>query len=349
MGDMKIYEIGYIISSTAFWVLVCFLFWGYFEQKQSGDLGIDGSVPATLVGSAEKFRLGYKSELFDNKSLEIEPAQPNAHIYLAIVSLQSGDGVGYVSQFVKSVGIDSKDHELPGVLATFLYQLGLVEIADDFRARVRALAPTSEVAYRLEMLRAIAVGDEEAGIASARRAIQDDISDRRFSYGGAVQYLLRTAARRGNVDEVSAWIKDQAPGIFDIDAERVQQKFRVAQVAAFDAWYVSLPRGEVLRRLDTMLDIAASAGFDVSQNPRMQLGILAIRGETEKAIEIALDEVFTQSVALHLDWRETFAQAQYTEIVADPRVQAALNRWEDEEAALRGQVQAYFADLHAAT
>ena len=75
MGDMKIYEIGYIISSTAFWVLVCFLFWGYFEQKQSGDLGRDGSVPAILVGSAEKFRLGYKSELFDNKSLEIENSE----------------------------------------------------------------------------------------------------------------------------------------------------------------------------------------------------------------------------------------------------------------------------------
>ena len=284
-----------------------------------------------------------------NKSLEIEPAQPNAHIYLAIVSLQSGDGVGYVSQFVKSVGIDSKDHELPGVLATFLYQLGLVDIADDFRARVQALAPTSEVAYRIEMLRAIAVGDEEAGIASARRAIQNDISDRRFSYGGAVQYLLRTAARHGNVDEVSAWIEDQAPGIFDIDAERVQQKFRVAQVAAFDAWYASLPREEVLRRLDTMLDLAASAEIDVSQNPRMQLGILAIRGEIEKAIELALDEVFTEPVALNLDWRETFAQPQYAEIVADPRVQAALKRWEEEEDSLRGQVQAYFADLHAAT
>ena len=283
------------------------------------------------------------------KSLEIEPAQPNAYVYLAIVSLQAGDGVGYVSQFMKSLNVDPKDHELPGVLATFLYQLGLVEIGDDFRARVQALAPTSEVAYRIEMLRAMAVGDEEASIASARRAVQDDISERRFSYGGAVQHLLRTAVRDGNVDELSAWIEERAPGIFDVDADLVQQKYRLAQGVAFDAWYVSLPREEVLRRLDALIDYAASVGFDVSQNSATHMSILAIRGETEEAIDIALNEVFTDSVALHLDWRETFAQAQYKDIVADPRIQAALRRWEDEEAALRAQVQGYFADLHAAS
>ena len=282
------------------------------------------------------------------KSLEIEPAQPNAYIYLAIVSLQSGDGVGYASQFMKSLNVDPMDHELPGVLATFLYRLGLVEIGDDFRARVQALAPTSEVAYRIEMLRAIALDDKEASIASARRAVHDDVSERRFSYGGAVQHLLRTAARDGNIDEVSAWIEEQAPGIFDIDGDLVQQKYRLAQSVAFDAWYVSLPREEVLRRLDALLDYAASVGFDVSQNATTHMGILAIRGETERAIDIALNEVFTDSVALNLGWRETFAQAQYKDIVADPRIKAALKRWEDEEAALRGHVQAYFADLRAA-
>ena len=282
------------------------------------------------------------------KSLEIEPAQPNAYVYLAIISLQAGDGVDYVAQFIKSVQVDPRDHELPGVLADFLYRLGLVEIADDFRARVLALAPTSEVAYRIEMLRAMAVGDEDASIASARRAIEDNITERRFSYGGAIQHLLRTAIRNGNVDEVSTWIEQQAPGIFDIEAELVEQKYRTAQAVAFDAWYVSLPRDEMLYRLDALIDYGASAGFDVAQNPNTHMAILAVRGETEQAIEVALNEVFTNSVAVNLGWRENFAQAQYKDIVADPRIQAAMKRWEDEEAALRGQVQAYFADLHAA-
>ena len=72
---MKGNDIGYIISNTAFFVLVSFLLWGYFQEKQIGDLGRDGSVPAKLVNKAERFRLGYERELFDNKSLEIEDSE----------------------------------------------------------------------------------------------------------------------------------------------------------------------------------------------------------------------------------------------------------------------------------
>ena len=32
---------------------------------------------------------------------------------------------------------------------------------------------------------------------------------------------------------------------------------------------------------------------------------------------------------------------------ADPRVQEAMLRWEEEEEALRGSVQSWFADMHA--
>ncbi|MCP4299852.1 MAG: tetratricopeptide repeat protein, partial [Gammaproteobacteria bacterium] len=140
------------------------------------------------------------------KSLEIEPAQPNAYTNLGTLSLQSGDGVGFVNQLLNALRVDPKDHELPGALAAFLYQLGLVDEADDFRNRVEALAPTSAVAYRIELLRAISVGDTDASIASARRAIEDDIENRRSAYGSAVRHLMRAAARNGTVEDESAWI-----------------------------------------------------------------------------------------------------------------------------------------------
>ncbi len=283
------------------------------------------------------------------KSLEIEPGQPNAYTYLALVSLQAGDAVGYVSQFIKSLNVDPRDHELPGLLAAFLYRLGLVDIADDFRNRVLALAPTSEVAYQIDLLRAIAVGDDVASSASARRAIEDDIDERRFSYVGAVQHLLRTAIRDGNIDEISAWLEQQAPGIFDIEDRQVPQKYRLSQVVAFDAWYVSLPREETLRRLDALLGYTESAGIDPTQDPYTHLGILALRGETEEAIDLALEHVFSRSVAMNLGWRETFALPMYEDIVADARVQAALQRWQDEETRLHDEVETYFNDLQAET
>lgn len=336
------------------------LFRGY-QQLQQIDKAIpvlEDALARDPFNPAIHYELGtayIKLERWDDarasleKSLQIEPAQPNAYVYLGALSLQSGDGVGFVTQGLKAINIDPRDHELPGMLAGFLYELGLVEEGDDFRNRVLALAPTSEVAYRIELLRAISVGDEAASIASARRAIENDIEDRRFAYGGAIRHLLRTAIRNGTVEEEIAWINERAPGIFDIDAPMVPQKYRSAQGLAFDAWYASLPREEVLKRLDILLDIVASQGFDVKEHAGTYVNVLAVRGEIKAAIDIALEQVFTRSVATNLGWREDFAQAQLVDVVADPRIQAALQRWEDEEAALRGQVQAYFADLQAAT
>ena len=283
------------------------------------------------------------------KALEIEPAQPNAYTHLGDLSLRAGDGVSFVMQYLKALEVDPKDHELPGILAAFLYRLGLVEEGDDLRDRVLALAPTSDVAYRIDLLRAMSIGDEEASIASARRAIEDNVENRRFAHGGAVRYLLRNAIRRGTVAVEISYLNEQAPGIFDIEGLAVPQKYRIAQGVAFDAWFATLSRDEVLRRLDFLLQLGESLGLDPTRDPGTYLSVLAMRGEIEAAIDVTLERVFSQSVATNLGWRETFAQLQYAEIVTDPRVQAAMRHWEDEEVALRGQVQSYLADLHAAT
>jgi hypothetical protein len=212
-----------------------------------------------------------------------------------------------------------------------------------------AIAPTSEIAYQIELLRAINTGDEEASIASARRAIEDDIDDRRFSYGGAVQHLLRVAASRGTVAEESAYLQEQAPNILDIEVMTTPLKYRLAQYAAFDAWYVSLSRDEMLDRLDRLWEIAKSFGFDPADDPGTYVGILALQGKVDEAVEVALADLFSESVAVNLGWRRTISQAQFTEFVADPRVQTAMQRWEDEEAALRDQIKTYLADLSAST
>ena len=281
------------------------------------------------------------------RSLELEPAQPNAYTNLGVLSLQAGDGVGYAGYFLKALAVDPKDHELPGMLAMFLYELGVVEVADEFRRRVLALSPTSTVAYQLEIARAKALGDTEASIAAARRAIEDDIENRRFAFGGAVQHLIRAGVQQGRVEQELAWLDEQNPGMFDVDAAQLPLKLRSSQSLAFDGWINYLPNDEVQRRLDTFLTYVESLGVDPTENPNTHIGILLIRGQIDEAIELALESVFSESVAMHLDWRDTWLQPHYAEIVEDDRIQAAMARWEDEEASLRGSVESYFADMHA--
>ncbi|MCH7537678.1 MAG: hypothetical protein IID57_07480 [Proteobacteria bacterium] len=279
------------------------------------------------------------------KSLDIEPLQPNAYLRLARAALQTGDGVEYLRQMLEAMVVDPRDHEIPGFIAAFLYQYGLVEEGDDFRNRVLAIAPTSEIAYRIELLRAQSLGDEDATIAAARRAIEDGIDDRQFAYAGAVQYLMRAAASRGNVQETSAYLEQQAPGRFDIDATSIPAKFRTAQLMAFDAWYTTLPRDELFRRMETLLAIAKGFGIDPLDDPRTEVDVAAMRGDVERAAEVALSELFTQAVTLNPGWRDDFAQAQFKEFVEDPRIQAAMQNWQDEEAALRDRMKGFLADI----
>ena len=234
-------------------------------------------------------------------------------------------------------------------MAGFLYQLGLIEAGDEFRSRVIAVAPTSESAYRIELLRAINLDDEEASIASARRAIEDDIGDRQFAYGGAVRLLMRVAARRGMVAEESAYLEQHAPGILDIDAATIPAKYRTSQRASFDAWYTTLPHDELIRRIEIILGIASDFGVDPLANPRTKIGVLAMRGDIEEAIEVALTEVFTQPVTTNLGWQDDFAQAQFVELSADPRIISAMKNWETEEAVLRYRLQNFLMDLSSAS
>ena len=76
--------------------------------------------------------------------------------------------------------------------------------------------------------------------------------------------------------------------------------------------------------------------------------VLAMQGETEEAIDAALNGVFSESVLLSLNWRETIALAQFKQVVADDRVQVAMQRWADEQAVQTEQVRTYLADLSAA-
>ena len=281
-------------------------------------------------------------------SLEIEPAQPNAYSILAVSALLNGDGAEYLQQSLRAIEVDPYDHEMPGVVAELLYQLGLVEEADDFRRRVLAIAPTSEMAYRLELLRAISTDDVDAGLAAARQAIVDDVGNRRFTYVSAVSYLLRTAIRQDRVEEELAWLDAQEPGILDVTADTAPQKHRNAQGVAFDAWFVSLPREELISRLETLLALYQDVGFEVMDDAGTAMAVTAIRGDNEAALDIALDRFFTQPVAMNLGWRRTLAQAQYAPMLEDERIKAAIQRWEDQEAELREQIRNWLNDLSAA-
>ena len=227
-----------------------------------------------------------------NRSLELEPNQPNAHVQLAMVAMQTGGGVEYVRQMLEAMRDDPRDAEMPAYIAGFLYRLELIEQADDFHSLVDSAAPTSDLAYLLDLLRGVATEDSEAVLAAARRAIEDDIGTRGMAFQLAVEHLLLTARRLGTLDEELAWLDEAAPGLLDVDATALPPKYRGTQPFLIDTWYATESQEEVMRRVGLIKQHVKSFGIDPLQNPSTRVGIYALTGDTGQAVDVALNEVF---------------------------------------------------------
>jgi TolB-like protein/Tfp pilus assembly protein PilF len=282
-----------------------------------------------------------------NRSLDLESNQPNAHAKLATVAMRKGDGVEYVQQMLEAMRDDPRDTEMPAQIAAFLYRIELTEQADDFHSLVDSAAPTSDFAYALDILRGIALEDPDATAAAARRGIEDDVGMRGNAFGLAVEQLLLTARHSGQLEQALAWLDEAAPGLLDVDAEALPPKYRGAQPLLIDTWYATESHDEVLRRIGRIKSHVKSFGIDPLQNPNMRLGLLALNGDTEQAVNVALAEIFSEPVTAHLDYPDKLARSYLETIAADPKVVAAIAGWDGDKADVRREVQRFLADVEA--
>ena len=311
-------------------------------------LALDELNPRILYEVGTLFlRLGDLDEarIHLDKSLELEPNQPNAHVQLAMVAMQSGDGVEYVRQMLEAMRDDPRDAEMPGYIAGFLYRLELIEQADDFHSLVDSEAPTSDLAYLLDLLRGVAAEDPEAIKAAARRAIADDIGTRGMAFPIAVEHLLLTARQQGTLEEELAWLDETAPGLLDVDATELPPKYRGAQAVLLDTWNVTESEDEVKRRVGLFKERVKSFGMDPLQNPVRRLGVYALYGESEEAVEVALNEYFAEPVTANLDYPDKLAQSLLATLVVDPRIAEAVARWDREKREQRRNVARFLAEF----
>ena len=279
------------------------------------------------------------------RSLELAPEQPNAHAQLANVAMETGDGVEYLKQMLEAMRDDPRDYEMPALIAEFLYRLELTEQADDFRNLILTAAPTSDRAYLLDILRGVSTEDDAAVLAAARRAIEDDVGNRGGAFQTALTQLILVSRRQGALDEQMLWLEEQAPELFDTESPNIPVKYRMAQGNLIDAWYVTEPRNEVLRRVGLIRDHVASFGIDPMQNPKSRMSVNAINGNTEAAVQVALNEIFTQPVTSNLDYPDLLQVSFLEPVAADAGVRAAVRIWETDESELRREVARFLAEF----
>ncbi|NNF52702.1 MAG: hypothetical protein HKN59_09720 [Gammaproteobacteria bacterium] len=276
------------------------------------------------------------------RSLELEPGQPNTYIYLARVDMQVGDIVGFVRNHEAAMVLDPEDHELPAELAEIFYRYGLIEIGDRYKTMTDALAPTSPVARKLELERAMASGEFELAEKLARNMLQDNVEDRQGAWTRAARRFFRLAGRKGEYADALKFMETLYPGFTDPATQDLPFNVMFARNAALGLTKVTLPPDEFQAFVASQLEfMTETLGFVFGKDPFFQAEIHAARGEREAAIDVLLQEVFSQPETKFHFVPAVFWQPHLAPLISDPRIQAGISDYEQQASANRNKLLEY--------
>jgi hypothetical protein len=105
-----------------------------------------------------------------------------------------------------------------------------------------------------------------------------------------------------------------------------------------------MPAEEFGNRIDAYWRIAELGGVTPEDYPLTYLEVLAVRGETEAAIEFGLANVFNVPITEAIWWGDYIHSPHLQSVLADPRVQEQVQRWEIEKSETRDQFRAFLAE-----
>jgi len=147
------------------------------------------------------------------KAIELDPLDPNHYGRMSAVSANLGDVTGTFEWRLKNIKADPQDHEIAGHMARSFYEWGLPEEGDRWLARVRVLAPNSDILQRLQIDRAISRKDADQVIAVARNMIAAPASMRHDSFPTAVFGYSTYMSRAGRHKEGYEFLVNTRPEI----------------------------------------------------------------------------------------------------------------------------------------
>lgn len=277
------------------------------------------------------------------RSLELEPNQPLALDTLSVVALSTGDAVTHVRLGIQAFKIDPQDPELPGGRAALLYSLGLREQGEKFHADVTNIAPTSRDARELEMYEAVRFGSRELQNEVARKMIEDEVAVR---YGTWRYFALFNKAQiDGSEMEALSYMESTFPGFlnFELPVEISLTEARFLALGALSQLESAEQIQERIELLGFELPLFISYGGAGASAIRMQT--FALQGDTESAVQVALNEIFSQPAVANYDFDLILEQPVLAEVAADPRVQEALGQYQAEKLEAAREVAAYLAGL----
>lgn len=147
------------------------------------------------------------------RAIELNPRDPNHYSRMADVSGNLGDITGKFEWRLKNIQADPQDHEIAGHMARYFYEWGLPEEGDRWLARVRALAPNSDILQRLQIDRAHSRRDTAELIMVAQKMIAAPASMRHGSFSTALFSYRTYMSKAGRSREAYRFLVGLRPEI----------------------------------------------------------------------------------------------------------------------------------------
>jgi len=278
------------------------------------------------------------------RSLELNPEQVLPYLTLAEMQRAAGDTVGYLENHLRAWQQDPGDVELVAPVAWHLYGLRLIPEGDVYLQHARALAPNHGAVHTAELIRASMQNFDEQAIEASKVLVEEFEGGNRFrGWVYAAKNLLRSGLRQGRGDAQLAYLSKYAPEFADPEAATAPLHVRLAQALAVPELAQLLPREIMLGLLDDVDEFYSVRGGARASDMQYYISSLIVRGELETAIETYLSEISSRPASMRIaeDWRlDTPFMA---ELASDPRIQAELEKAQQEIAKIREDVREFLA------
>lgn len=274
------------------------------------------------------------------RCLELEPEAPNTWVALGSEALLLGDGTIASDSFLRALDLDQLDVEMPGAVASLLYELRLVDEAQAFHDQARKMAPDSEEVQKLDILEAVARDEQDEALRLSWNVVEGDIGPRGSARQVAWRTILHLSARRGTEAQDIARIDQSLPGFADIEQADRQ---RVFKLNALDVLQAVNSRADLERMTTLIYDHYRGLGVQDADFPLVRLDVLILFHPLEEAVEWALATVFSKPPTAFYGqwmWRLRFSRPFMAPFFEDPRMRQALEEWENTEARIREEFKA---------
>jgi hypothetical protein len=147
-------------------------------------------------------------------------------------------------------------------------------------------------------VREVRFGTPENSLALARQMLEDRVDMHSSAWEEAAFELFAISEKLGQSESALEFIEKTFPGFSDY-AQPVSPELYVLRIRALSAFFQLEPPEQVQQRLDQLDYVLNELSVD-GGGPVLRAHILALRGDTQAAIDVALTEIFTEPAISHV-------------------------------------------------